>query len=91
MAGMAGGFATNHLADLVGPAWLYIAFRGLANPTHTTRLQRLAGASPERAAVLLFAGSTATEVTQIFWPSGPFSGRFDPLEIVAFAAGILPL
>jgi hypothetical protein len=32
MSGTAAGFATNHLADLVGPAFLYVAFRGLAEP-----------------------------------------------------------
>ncbi|MBI4474344.1 MAG: hypothetical protein HY646_16865 [Acidobacteria bacterium] len=91
MAKAAAGFATNHLAGLVGPAWLYIAFRGLAEPAKDTRRRRLLGATPERAAVLLFVGSTATEITQIFWPLGLFSGRFDPLDIGAFALGILPL
>ena len=91
MTGTAAGFATNHLADLVGPAWLYIAFRGLAEPPTDNRLRRLLGATPERAATVLFLGSTATEMTQIFWPTGLFSGRFDPLDIGAFGLGILPL
>lgn len=91
MTGTAAGFATNHLADLVGPAWLYVAFRGLAERRRDNRLRRLLGATPERAAIVLFAGSTATEIAQIFWPSGLFSGRFDPLDIGAFALGILPL
>jgi len=91
MTGTAAGFATDHLADLVGPAWLYVVFRGLAEPAKGSRLRQLLGASPERAAIVLFAGSTATEITQIFWPSGVFAGRFDPLDISAFALGILPL
>ncbi len=91
MTHTAAGFATNHLADLVGPAWLYIAFRGQAHPGTRTRLGRLVGATPERAATILFVGSTATEVAQIRWPSGVFSGRFDPLDIAAFAIGLLPL
>lgn len=91
MSGTAAGFATNHLADLVGPAFLYVAFRGLAEPGKGNRLRRLLGATPERAAIVLFVGSTATEISQIFWPSGLFSGRFDPLDIGAFALGILPL
>ncbi len=85
------GFATNHLADLVGPAWLYIAFRGLAEPRKRNRLGRFLGATPERAATILFAGSCATEITQIYWPSGLFAGRFDRLDIAAFAVGLLPL
>lgn len=85
------GFATNHLADVVGPAWLYIVFRGLAEPEKRTRLGRFLGATPERAATILFVGSSATEITQIYWPSGLFAGRFDPLDIAAFAIGLLPL
>ncbi len=91
MTGTPAGFATNHLADLVGPAWLYIAFRGLAAPEKRNRLGRFLGATPERAATILFVGSCATEITQIYWPSGPFRGRFDPLDMAAFAIGLLPL
>jgi hypothetical protein len=83
------GFATNHLADLVGPAWLYIAFRGLAQPEKRNRLGRFLGATPERAATILFVGSAATEIAQIYWPAGVFSGRFDPLDIAAFAIALL--
>jgi hypothetical protein len=85
------GFGTNHLADLVGPAWLYIAFRGLAEPEKRNRLGRFLGATPERAATILFVGSCATEITQIYRPSGLFRGRFDPLDMAAFAIGFLPL
>ncbi len=91
MTHTAAGFATNHLADLVGPAWLYIVFRGLAEPEKRNRLGRFLGATPERAATILFVGSSATEITQTYWPSGLFSGRFDPLDIAAFAIGLLPL
>jgi hypothetical protein len=91
MTGTPAGFATNHLADLVGPAWLYIVFRGLAEPEKRNRLGRFLGATPERAATILLVGSAATEFTQIYWPSGVFSGRFDPLDIAAFAMGLLPL
>jgi hypothetical protein len=37
---------------------------------------------------MLFAGATATELSQAFWPSKMFRGTFDPLDILAFAAGI---
>jgi hypothetical protein len=91
MTETAAGFATNHLADVVGPAWLYIVFRGLAEPEKRNRLGRFLGATPERAAAILFVGSCATEITQIYWPSGLFRGRFDPLDMAAFAIGLLPL
>lgn len=91
MTETAAGFATNHLADLVGPGWLYIGFRGLAEPEKRNRLGRTLGATPERAATILFIGSSVTEIAQIYWPTGVFAGTFDPLDIVAFAIGILPL
>lgn len=91
MAGTAAGFGTNHLADLVVPAWLYITLRGLTGLRRRNRVNAFLGATPERAAVILFVASSATEVAQIYWPTGLFSGRFDPLDIVAFGLGILPL
>ena len=85
-----GGFFTNHLADLTIPAWLYIASRGLhtRNPGRTL-IRRTVGRSAEFAAVSLFAASAATEVSQLFWPHGVFPGRFDPLDLAAYAAGLL--
>jgi hypothetical protein len=91
MTHTAAGFATNHLADIAGPAWLYIISRGLGAPHRHTRIRRLVGATAERAAAILFLASTATEISQRFWPSGPFPGRFDPFDIGAFALGIMPL
>jgi hypothetical protein len=91
MTGMRAGFGTNHLADIACPAWLYIAFRGLAALGRRRWIDRLVGATPERAASLLFAASTATELAQKYWPSGLFPGRFDPFDILAFGVGLLPL
>ena len=82
------GFATEHLADVAVPAWLYVCAR---DPRRgETAIRRWIGTSPERAAILLWMASTATEISQRFWPHGPFSGRFDPWDIVAYAAGIVP-
>lgn len=81
------GVLTNHAADLVVPAWLYITVRGLAGHRH--RLRSTVGRSPETAALLLFVASTATELSQKWWPHGLFRGRFDPLDIAAYAAGLL--
>lgn len=91
MTDSAAGFATNHLADVSVPAWLYVGSRGLAAPQSRNRLKRILGATPEVAAAFLFIVCSITEVSQIYWPRGLFSGRFDPLDIVAFACGILPL
>ena len=84
-----GGFLTNYAADVVVPAWLYVGFRGLHGPRGPKSLiQRTLGRTPEIAALSLFVASTLTEVSQRFWPRGIFSGRFDVLDVVAYASGL---
>jgi hypothetical protein len=90
MLSVRGGFLTNYLADLAVPALLYVLARkpaacGIASPW---LLMRWLGAYPERAALGLFLASAATEASQIFWPHGLFSGRFDPWDVAAYGAGI---
>lgn len=83
------GFLTNHAADLVVPAWLYISLRGLhSSRGRVTLIQRTFGRTPEIAALSLFIGSTLTEVSQRYWPHGLFAGRFDMRDIVAYAVGL---
>lgn len=83
------GFLTSHLADLVVPAWMYVVSRGLHTRSgRSTRIQRTLGRSPEMAAISLFVASALTEISQHYWPQGLFRGRFDPLDVVAYAAGI---
>lgn len=82
------GFLTSYGADLTQPAWLYIVVRGLHGAGQNTWLVRLLGATPTRAALSIFAAGVLTETSQLYWPRGVFSGRFDPLDIVAFAVGI---
>lgn len=84
------GFLTSHAADLVVPAWLYVVCRGLhASHGRTTLIQRTIGRTPEIAALSLFAGSALTEVSQRYWPHGVFAGRFDPLDVLAYACGLV--
>ena len=84
-----GGFLTDHAADLIVPAWLYVTSRGLYSVHgRRTLIQRNLGRTPERAAIGLFLASTVTEVSQLHWPHGIFAGRFDALDIVAYAAGL---
>lgn len=84
-----GGFLTNHAADLVVPAWLYVASRGLhSRDGRQTLIQRTIGQTPERAALVLFLASTLTEFSQFYWPRGFFAGRFDALDILAYAVGL---
>ncbi|MBI2212674.1 MAG: hypothetical protein HYU52_03435 [Acidobacteria bacterium] len=90
MAYVRAGFFTSHAADLFLPPWLYIVIRRLADPTASRiSLLRWLGRSPERSALSLFVGSSLTEVSQIYWPNGPFRGVFDPLDLVAYASGLL--
>jgi hypothetical protein len=89
MLQVSGGFFTNHLADLVVPAWLYVVARGLHVASgRTTRLQRWLGRTPERAALAIFIASTVTELSQYHWPRGIFSGRFDPLDMLSYAVSL---
>jgi hypothetical protein len=85
------GFLTSYLADLTVPALLYVVAR---KPTATgARSQwpfmRWLGTTPERAALTFFFASAVTEVSQIFWPRGIFSGRFDPWDVAAYGVGLL--
>jgi hypothetical protein len=82
------GFLTSYAADIVVPAWLYLASRGLPFRDKRTALQRTVGRTPESAALILFIASSATEVSQMFWPDGLFRGRFDPMDIAAYALGL---
>lgn len=82
------GVITNYGADLTQPAWLYVAFRDLHGSGRLRLLNRFVGSTPERAALSIFFVGVATEVSQRYWPSGFFAGRFDPFDIVAYALGI---
>jgi hypothetical protein len=89
MLHLRGGFLTNHAADLVVPAWLYVTSRGLHSRNgRQTLMQRTLGQTPERAALVLFLASTLTEVSQFYWPRGLFAGRFDALDVLAYAVGL---
>ena len=89
MGHVRGGFLTNQLADLVVPAFLYVTARGLADrEPRQTLLRKTVGATPETAASILFFASAATEFSQIYWPKGMFAGRFDPVDLAAYAVGL---
>lgn len=85
-----GGFLTNYLADIALPALMYVAARGLGSPrSRRLPVMALIGRTPERTALTLLVASSATELSQALWPAGPFAGRFDPLDIVAYGVGVL--
>jgi len=82
------GFITNYVADIAVPAYLYIGFRGLHNPTYKTPLIKYLGWRPEITALVILGGSIATEISQRYWPRGLFAGRYDPYDIVAYGVGV---
>lgn len=83
------GFLTNYLADLVVPALLYVISRGLVpRKRKAPFVVQWLGRTPERAASVLFLASAVTEWSQRYWPQGPFAGRYDPADIVAFGLGV---
>ncbi len=83
-----GGFLTNHLADLTVPALLYVIFRRYPPNQRRMYMQRIFGSTPELAALVIFFGSSATEICQKFWPQGLFPGTYDPLDIAAYGAAV---
>jgi len=85
---MRAGFLSSYAADLACPAWLYIGLRGLHGPRRPSALGRFVGATPERAALVLFGSSTLAELSQIGWPKGLLAGTYDPYDIVAYALGV---
>lgn len=84
------GLFTSYGADLTQPAWLYIVTRSLDDPGRRGWLRRTFGRSPELAAGAIFLGAALTEFSQLLWPRGPMAGVFDPLDVAAYAAGLLP-
>jgi hypothetical protein len=82
------GLFTSHAADLTLPAWLYVVIRSKHPSSRVAPLRLLASAPPAVIAAVVFIASTATEVSQYFWPRGLFSGTFDPLDIFAYGAGV---
>ena len=82
------GFLTNHAADLALPAWLYVIFRSTRRSSRLAWRGILTNRPPYLVAGALFVASTATEVSQYFWPHGLFHGTFDPLDIAAYGVGL---
>ena len=86
---VSGGFLTNYCADITGPAYLYIIYRELYQLKRSNNsITRFIGSTPETCALVMFTGSTFTEISQYYWPHGIFNGYFDPLDILAFAVGV---
>ena len=86
-----GGFFTNHCADLVVPALIYVTARRypvLTRRGKTPLMRRLVGSTAEIAALSIFGASAASEISQLYWPDGFFSGTFDPLDIVAYGLAV---
>ena len=77
------GFPTSYLADVTVPGLVPGKRLFLFAP-----VARAIGRTPVRAAMFFFLASTATEFSQLLWPHGFFAGRFDPLDIVAYGAGL---
>jgi hypothetical protein len=79
------GLFTSYGADLAQPAWIYITIR--RRPA--SGVARWFGGSSEMAAGSIFLVGLASELSQYFWPHGLFHGTFDPIDILAFAIGVL--
>ncbi len=86
---VSGGFLTNYCADITGPALFYIIYRERYQlKLSNNSIMRYIGATPDTCALVMFTGSTFTEISQYYWPQGIFNGYFDPLDILAFAVSV---
>lgn len=88
MQQVSAGFITNYLADLAFPPWYYIVIRGLVPGHRIPSMVRWFGASRERAAALIFLVGAVMEVYSYFRPIGVFGGRFDVMDLAAYAVGL---
>lgn len=90
MAKVRGGFLTSYLADLTFPPYFYIALRGKGfDRPLVIKPVRWFGQTALRTALSIFTVGAVTEISSNFWPHGPFGGTFDPLDIVAYAVGLI--
>jgi hypothetical protein len=88
-----GGFLTNYLADLTFPPFYYIFIRGKIYKKETIPdllfVGNWFGISPERASISIFIVGVLMELKTLYWPHGPFAGTFDPMDILAYAVGLI--
>ncbi|MBD3299126.1 MAG: hypothetical protein GF341_10760 [candidate division Zixibacteria bacterium] len=90
MTGVRGGFITSYGADMAGPVWMYTALR-----RRVTVLRYLYRPlpSPVLTAVFVFLVGTVWELCQTVDLGAVIRqitrGRFDPYDIVAYAASLI--
>jgi hypothetical protein len=79
------GFWSSYMRDLLGPAVIYLLFRG----RHRASEGRVFGGlrTPDRAVVFVLGFCLSAEAAQYF---GLYSGHFDLYDLAAYAVGLLP-
>jgi len=80
-----GGFWNGYVLDMVGPAWTYILVRGLFTAGKSNRWTRFF--TPVKTFFILFLACIAIETAQYF---GLYDATFDPWDLIAYAAFLLP-
>ncbi len=87
------GFLNNYLADLAFPPWFYIQLRGLHRAdrrlTSVPFFGTWFGQTPPRAGVSIFMVGLTSELFMLVWPNHLTTGTFDPLDIFAYAFGLI--
>jgi hypothetical protein len=87
-----GGVLTDYLADLAFPPWFYIYIRGYSSKRGNIPKLVLVGTwfgqSSERASISIFLVGMLAEFKTLFWPGGPITGTYDPIDILAYATGL---
>ena len=87
------GWLNCYLSDLAFPPWFYIHLRGL----HRSDRRRASipilgdffGVNPWRAGISIFVVGVVSELLVLVLPGKLITGTFDPLDILAYALGLI--
>ena len=79
------GFWSSYARDLVGPAVIYLLFRGRHRASEARVFWGLR--TPDRVVAFVLGFCFTVEAAQYF---GLVSGRFDPYDLAAYVTGLLP-
>ena len=81
-----GNFWKGYVLDMVGPAWVYILFRGLFTGKANNFWTRFW--TPLKTFLVLFSVLVMIEMAQYF---KLYDGTFDPFDLLAYVSLLLPI
>lgn len=86
------GWLNCYLSDVAFPPWFYIHLRGLHRSDRRKAFLPIVkdffGVIPWRAGISIFLVGLVSELL-VVWPRPLITGTFDPLDILAYAVGLI--